>query len=216
VEPSLLGRTNRAFPEVWLSLATPPLPCDGWTERLVEAAAAADTVIDLTSGAALFGGSLRGRDDLTLMVQAPDIARLATSETHATDLLQAHLIEVLSAIGREFLDIYVLPVASAMEEFQANGALAALESARQDGHISYLALGATGHPLAALGFLQFHDAFDLIVLPDSEEARSTLVPIAEQRRVGVVSKGSRGNPRLVTVRSAEEVSEAMRGPAVVA
>jgi aryl-alcohol dehydrogenase-like predicted oxidoreductase len=178
---------------------------------LVDAAIGADTVIDVTAGPALFGGFLRGRDDLTLMVQAPLIASRATDEAHATDLIQAHLIETLSSIGREWIDFYVMPVPAAMEEFQANGALAALESARQDGHIRFLGLGVTGHPLAALGFLQFHDGFDIAVVPNSTDTVSVIGAIASQRRVGMVYRDSdaHGLPALLTVRTPEEVGFAL-------
>ena len=149
---------------------------------------------------------MRGADEVVLVQQGTYQIERATSEDHATDLVQAHLIETLSAVGRDCLDFYFLRIRRTLEEYQVNGALAALEAARGEGHLRFLGLHATGHPLAALGLWQFHDAFEVLLLPDDEDARTTLEPLAKQRRVGVIGVGF-GDPRLVTVRSSEEIRQ---------
>lgn len=114
----------------------------------------------------------------------------ATDETHATDLVQAHLIETLSCIGREHFDIYFLRIRRAVEEYQISGALQAMELARQEGHIRFLGLCTDGPAFASLGVWQFNDAFDVALIPRNHydsEAYETLAPMAKERRVGVVT-----------------------------
>jgi hypothetical protein len=204
---NLLGRTNQEFPSRWLALAAP----DGGfsqesPQELVQTARDSGLPIDFSSQPALWGGCMRGADEVVLVQQGTYQIERATSEDHATDLVQAHLIETLSAIGRDCLDFYFLRIRRTVEEYQVNGALAALEAARGEGHLRFLGLHATGHPLAALGLWQFHDAFEVLLLPDDEDARTTLEPLAKQRRVGVIGVGF-GDPRLVTVRSSEEIRQ---------
>jgi hypothetical protein len=202
---NLLGRTNLEFPSKWLALAAPE---GGFVDEspadFVRTARDSGLPIDFSSQPALWGGCMRGADEVVLIQQGTYQIERATSEDHATDLMQAHLIETLSAVGRDCLDFYFLRIRRALEEYQINGALAALEAARNEGHLKFLGLHATGHPLAALGLWQFHDAFEAVLLPDDQEAWTTLEPLAKQRRVGVVGFG-KGDPRLITVRSSADV-----------
>lgn len=172
---------------MWLSLSL-PLEIDG-IESLIGVAREADVPIDITSQPGLWGNAFRGSDAFLTAVGAASYEN-ATDETHATDLVQAHLIETLSSIGREYVDIYFLRVRRAMEEFQISGALQALEMARQEGHIRYLGLCCDGPSLATLGLWQFHDAFEVLLVPRNhydEEPYETLAPLARERRVGVVT-----------------------------
>ncbi|MES1227687.1 MAG: hypothetical protein ABUL72_03395, partial [Armatimonadota bacterium] len=138
-----------------------------------------------------------------------DIER-ATEQSHATDLVQAHLIETLSAIGREYLDFYFLRIRRGLEEFQINGALEAIEMAKQEGHIRFIGLACDGPPLAALGVWQFHDAFEVVLTRD-KDAYDTLAPLARERRVGIVTCEKLGpeHPLLRKVASPKEVQLAM-------
>jgi len=132
---------------------------------------------------------MRGGDDWVALTGSRDYEN-ATDSTHAIDLVQANLIQLLSAIGRESVDFFFLPVRRTVEEFQIAGALEALESARQDGHIRFLGLQCVGSPFAALGVWQFHDAFEVVRMRRSQsdhEAYDTLSPLARERRVGVVT-----------------------------
>jgi len=199
VANEVLGRTNRVFPSVWLSLASPSENAgEGWPGRLVEAALAANTVIDISHNPALWGGQMRGTEACLMSMGGLEIER-ATETSHATDLVQAHLIETLSAIGRDYIDFYFLRVRRGLEEFQINGALEALEMAKQEGHIRYIGLACDGPSLAVLGLWQFHDAFEVLLVRD-DEAYQTLAPIARERRVGIIAPEN-----LVTVRTPEEI-----------
>jgi aryl-alcohol dehydrogenase-like predicted oxidoreductase len=131
---------------------------------------------------------VRGGQDVLLQRGTLQI-ELATSEDHATDLIQAHLIETLSAMGREMIDFYYLRIRRNLEEYQINGALAALEHAKQEGYIRFLGLMADGPAMAVLGFWQFHDGFDSVMIPrpvHSSRSLENLEPLAHKRRVGVV------------------------------
>ena len=132
---------------------------------------------------------------------------LATDHDHAITLVQAHLIETLSAIGREKIDFYFLRVQRAAEEYQVSGVLEALEMARQEGHIGFVGLACDGPSLATLNLWQFHDAFDVVLIPDAVSFE-TLAPLAAERRVGVVLDGAWrefAGPRVVTVESVAQL-----------
>ncbi len=169
------------------------MPHEGGEEAidaLVGAARASGVPLDLGGNSALWGGRMRGDDSLFLTALSTTGYERATDDRHAIDLVQAHLIETLSAIGREWIDVYFLRVRRAVDEAQLSGALEAMELARQEGHIRYLGIACDGPSLATLGMWQFHDAFDLLLVPRNhhdDEAYRTLAPLARQRRVGVVT-----------------------------
>jgi hypothetical protein len=190
VADSVLGRTNRAFPPVWLSLSLPHESGETAIDALVGSARAANVPLDITGNPALWGGRLRGDEEAFLMQMSTPGYERATDDRHAGDLIQAHLIETLSAIGREWIDVYFLRVRRAVDEAQLSGALEAIEMARQEGHIRHLGIACDGSSLATLGMWQFHDAFDLLLVPRNhhdDEAYRTLAPLAKERRVGVVT-----------------------------
>lgn len=150
----------------------------------VESALREETVLDISANSALWGGQMRGTDALLMTRGGMEIER-APDEKAACDLIQAHLIETLSAIGREHIDFYFLQVRRALEEFQINGALQALENAKQEGHIRFLGLAAEGHGLAVQSVWQFRDAFEVLLL---KEPDSGLEGLAQERRVGIVTE----------------------------
>lgn len=186
----MLGRTNETFPSVWLSLSAAQGSFeDGWADRLARSAVEQGTVVDVSSNPALWGGAIRGTDATIMTMGGLDIER-ATDERHAGDLVQAQLLEHLSAIGREHVDFYFLRVRRALEEYQIHGALKSLEMGRQEGHIRFVGLCCDGPSLAVLGTWQFHDAFDTVLIPRNHydtSAYDTLSPMARERRVGVVT-----------------------------
>lgn len=187
VASGLLGRTNQQFPSIWLSLRHPSSGVS--FGDLASAAVEARAPIDVSNKPALWGGMMRGTD-ATLMVQSSLDYQRATDEDHACDLIQAHLIEVLSCIGREWMDLYYLRVETMPEEFQLSGALQALELAKQEGHVKHIGLSCAGIPFAALGAWQFHDAFETLLVPRSYsdgDAYQVLSPLARERRVGIVT-----------------------------
>ena len=183
----LLGRTNSVFPPIWLSLA---LPREGRElDELVAAALSSGAPIDVTSQPALWGGKMRGTDATLVAISSDDYER-ATDEGHACSLTQAHLIEVLSSIGRETIDIYYFRVRQMAEEFQISGALQALDQAKEEGHIRHIGLCCDGLSFGTLGAWQFHDAFETLLVPRNHydsESYDTLAPMANERRVGIVT-----------------------------
>ena len=187
---TLLGRTNRAFPPVWLGLSMPHSGGEAAIDALAASAREANVPLDISGNPALWGGRLRGDDSLFLTATSTNGYERANDDRHAIDLVQAHLIETLSAIGREWIDVYFLRIRRAVDEAQLSGALEAMELARQEGHIRHLGIVCDGPSLATLGMWQFHDAFDLLLVPRNhhdDEAYRTLAPLAKERRVGVVT-----------------------------
>jgi hypothetical protein len=204
-----LGRTNMAYPKTWAALA---VSAENTPEELVGAVRELNIPIDITSQPALWGGFLRGGSDV-LSVKSSTHYERATSQDHATDLMQAHLIEVLSSLGRPMIDFYFLRVRRVVEEFQINGALAALELAKQEGHIKHIGILADGPVMAVQSVWQFHDAFEVILLNPSD---SSLGGLAKERRVGVVNvvpadfaPRDPNDTYLVTVNSVDQVKGLM-------
>lgn len=206
---NVLGRTNVEYPRIWAALG---VSSESTPEELVNAVRDLKIPIDISSQPALWGGFLRGGEDVLVQRGTRHYER-ATSQDHATDLMQAHLIEVLSSIGREMVDFYFLRVRRAVEEFQINGVLAALEFAKQEGHIRHIGLLADGPSLAVQSVWQFHDAFEAVLLPEQgEQELKALVGLAKDRRVGVVQITSTLNQigsqtALVPVQSVAQVQK---------
>lgn len=159
---------------------------------------------------------MRGTDAALMTRGGADIVN-AADEPGAGNLVSAHLLETLSGIGREYIDFYFLRIRTALEEFQLNGALEALEAARDEGLVRYFGLAAEGSGFAVLGSWQFRDAFEVLLVPDrteDEASYSTLVPLARERRVGVVRRFAQmpgpealgTDPMLVTVRTGEDLA----------
>ncbi|MDR3689072.1 MAG: hypothetical protein P4L46_06810 [Fimbriimonas sp.] len=187
VASGVLGRTNRVFPPVWLSLAIGPGGED--LNALVAAAIEADAPIDVSSHPALWGGKLRGSSPVLMCAGNFDFEN-ATSESHASDLVQANLIEVLSSIGRERIDFFFLRCRRMTEEYQISGALQTLDWAKEEGLVGHIGISSDGPSMATLGFWQFHDAFEVLLVPRNhydDESYRTLSPLARERRVGIVT-----------------------------
>lgn len=207
MKSDILGRTNLAYPKSWAGLG---VSFDSSPEDIVNAVRELSIPIDISSQPALWGGFLRGGTDV-LGVKSSAHYEWATSQDHATDLMQAHLIEVLSCVGREMIDFYFLRVRRMVEEYQINGALAALEFAKQEGHIKHLGLYADGPVLAVQSVWQFHDAFEVVLLKPED---SSLAGLAHERRVGVVTEvpnnfqdRSPAGTYLVSVNSIDQVKK---------
>ena len=127
----------------------------------------------------------------------------ATEQAHATDLVQAHLIETLSCIGRDYWDFYFLRVRRTVPEFVISGVLEALEMARQEGHIRHIGLHSVGDANPTIGLWRLHDAFEAILI---ERDPDPLVALARERRVGVVSPlPIEGATRLLSVTNRAEI-----------
>ncbi|MCX7925019.1 MAG: hypothetical protein N2554_04320 [Fimbriimonadales bacterium] len=187
---TLLGRTNRYVYPVW---ARGDLRGSGSAEERAERAMSAllqspIETLDITPAPALWGRFLREQAN-TLQVAVVSPANLlfhAPDARIAANLIQAHLVETLCAIGRPRIDYYFLSLSATPSEAQLSGALEALEIARQEGQIGALGMAAWGEPLSILALWRLHDAFEVALLPDTTEALETLLPEARARRAGVV------------------------------
>ncbi|MCX7992703.1 MAG: hypothetical protein N2651_03430 [Fimbriimonadales bacterium] len=187
---TLLGRTNRSVYPVW---ARGNLHGAGSAEERAERLiyALIETPIetlDITPAPGLWGRFLREMPNtlgaaiaspVNLLLQAPD-TRVAAN------LVQSHIVETLCAIGRTHIEYYFLSLQETPPEAQLSGALEALELARQEGQIGAIGLAAWGKPLSVLALWRTHDAFEVVLLPDTEEAFESLAPEARARRTGIV------------------------------
>ncbi len=200
-----LGRTNRDFPPIWLRLCVPRTSSS--IEELVDAALEAETVLDVSTQPALWGGRLRHSDSMLMASGGLEIED-AHNDTLAANLVQACILQTLSAVGHESIEFYFLRVRRALEEYQIAGALEALESSKQEGCIKHLGLLADGPGLAVKATWQFHDAFEVILL--KAEELSILSALAHERRVGIVLDGPSSLvdvTALIPVESAAQVRE---------
>lgn len=189
----IFGRTNQRLPSIWFAPQLPHPPREERdVERLLEVILATGHPMDLSNSPSFWGGLARGQGNFVAIRGGVEIAH-ARDEVSAGDVIRAHLIGTLSALGREAIDLYFLQVRRPLEEWQINGALEALETARQDGLVRNLGLAVEGSPLAALGLWQFHDAFEALTYaynPRQTQARETLNELAQTRRVGTVTYGT--------------------------
>lgn len=177
----VLGRTNRSFPPVWLSLSLPGTADSA--ERLVAAALDTGLPLDISSQPALWGGHMRGTNAILIAIGGSGISQAPDAEK-AFSSIHAHLVELMSAVGRDWIDIYFLRISGALQEHQIGGTLEALADALEDGVVRHVGIYAEGPPQAARLIWQFNDAFDLALLPPSNF--ETLVDLANERRAGVV------------------------------
>ncbi|MEZ0325360.1 MAG: hypothetical protein ACAH95_05600 [Fimbriimonas sp.] len=198
--PGVFGRTNQSFPAVWLRLEVPLVSSE--IDSLAEAAVASGLPLDLSTMPALWGGKMRGSGGVLSCVSSADYER-ANDSGHAGNLVQAHLIESLSCIGREFWDFYFLRFRGSVSESILSGVFEALEMAKQEGHIRFVGLCSEGSASATLSMWSLHDAFDAILIPRAEDV-GVLGGMARQRRVGVLAP-SGGDIELRSVRKADEV-----------
>lgn len=177
------GRTNREFPRIWLA---PQQPRDGSVEDLAQAVIDAGTVVDPSSSYPLWGHLLRG-SGVPLMASVGLEAERAVDQEHAANLIQASILSILSSLGTDRLEFLFFTVRRGLEEHQINGVLEAFELARQDGLVSFFGLRAEGPGLAVLGVWQFHDAFEVLLLPrhPGTDAYETLSPMARTRRAAL-------------------------------
>jgi len=206
----VFGRTNIKVPDRWLRLIADEDP-----SALARATLEAGLPLDVSSQPALWGGHLRREpafESTLIMARSSTDFERAADQEHVVHLIHAHLIEVLSSLGRPQLDFYFVRIRQRLQEFQINGILQALEMAREDGLIRFQGLAAEASALVVRSVWQGHDGFEALLASDKTVAE--LVPIAMERRVGVLYEGQVGEPRLISVRSVADV-EAVVGPARV-
>ncbi len=187
---------------MWLRLCAPSSPAD--FAELAEAALDTGAPLDITGSPGLWGGYLRGVDRVLSYVSASGFER-ATDSKHAADLVDADLIATLSCLGRDCVDFYFLPIRGPFKESRLDGALEALEAARQEGHIRYPGIACMSTAADTMAAWRFRDAFDVLLTPDKEVAE--LTPLARERRVGLIGLDTTEDvdASLISVRSAEGI-----------
>lgn len=212
----VLGRTNKAYPDVWLRPVLAGSVESADFCLFTQACIAHGAPMDVTGNTALWGEAFRGQEADFIAFGGLEI-ETAQDERHAADMVQAHLLQVLSSLGRETLEVYGLRVRRAVEEYQIRGALSALEYSREEGLVRHFGLKAEGPSTAVLSVWQFHDAFEILFCPRTpaqEETWQSLSRLAAQRRVGLVATDvaapSPESAVLMSVQSAAQV-EALRG-----
>jgi hypothetical protein len=209
VASGVFGRTNQMFPAKWLRLVSPDSR-ENSIRELAKAAEATGTVIDISSSPALWGGFLRGTN-ATIMGIGPNSLADAIDEQQSHDLVLAHLIETLSGIGRDCLDFYFLQVDRPLKEFQINGALIALEEARQEQNVKFVGIAAR-HAFASLGVIHLHDAFEAVLIYESAGSVQPLRLLAQSRRMAIITLSDEptvntkdGEASLILVSEADQV-----------
>lgn len=204
-----LGRSKLQVPRTVLRLAWPH---DGFAEaeRLVESALRAGCVMDVTDGTLLWGPLLRDQNCVTLYRGGLGVQNAASAE-HAATLVAADLLQAASALGRPLIDVFVLRSLRALETYQLDGAIEAIDGARADGLVRFGGLSIEGPEQAGLMNWQFRDAFDIVMAPSNFLAARAL---ASERRVGFISdflsEGQTADTTgfcVRTVRSAREVDD---------
>lgn len=199
----ILGRTNSSFDECWYR----PVASGDSRElagALIQAAVGHGDrfVIDVSSQPALWGGLLAGFAGSFLSRSSRDLEG-AHNATSGANLVEAHLIETLSSLGRPRLDFYVLRVRGPLREVVVEGVLGALESAREDGMVRFLGIEAEDEA-ATQAIWDRHDAFEIALLGSG----SLLEGFAAERRVGVVHPDDQATgTRILTVSSAHHVQQ---------
>lgn len=129
------------------------------------------------------------------MAIGPDLSA-ANSPSRGEAAVQAHVIEVLSAIGRDHIDYYF--VRRSEDTPAVAGGMAALLALREQGHLGAIGLWMDSSPAKPLP--EETNEFDWIALAAGQ-------PWAGQGSVLWI--GGDIAPRLVTVRSAEEIERAL-------
>lgn len=113
------------------------------------------------------------------------------SQEHAMNEMTGEIISAVAGSPDGFVSIYFLSVARAWEEHQINGALAALESAKEEGLVGSIGLHVAGSALGVASLWRFHDGFDVALVPHNprtEKDYQSVVSTALDRRVGVVQE----------------------------
>lgn len=203
-----------------------------WQET-AEAARESGRPVEAGSTPTLWGEALHGAKNPLVLRGCVEIEN-ATSFDHASDIVGAFLIEQLSAWQRTSADFFYLSVRRALEEFQIDGALAALSSAKEEALVQHIGLSVEGPALAVASMWRFHDAFETVMVkrnPACEDDYQQVKQTADSRRVGVVTRSpfdwgsgrffgddewqlgaaylsllARGNPVIVSVESASQIT----------
>ena len=179
----LLGRTNLRVEQTWYSLQIPSDNRD--TEKLAERTFQSGHPVDLTAGKSVWGPHIKDSSSL-LVFFGDDGFTKCRNRSDACDVVSSQIVEVLSSLLGKTIGLFFLPVARVVDAHCWEGAIEAVETARNDGLVSFSGLSCLGPGMAALLEWTYRDAFDVLCL-HSKDQEDTLLPMANDRRTGVVT-----------------------------
>ncbi|GMV88799.1 MAG: hypothetical protein AMXMBFR81_17300 [Chthonomonas sp.] len=194
---------------LWLRLVPPANPDEGWLGALVGEALASGHPLDVSSQPALWGGAMRGCDAVLIAGGGVEVLG-ATSRDHAADLLHAHLIQVLSSVGREHLDVLCLPISRPLPEQAVLGALAGARAAQAEGLVGSLALTGPNPDQAATLLSNHSDLEFALVRPEDVSHFESTERLVVMDGADPGSWLRRGARALVAVSSPEDVRNVAR------
>ncbi|MCW5939331.1 MAG: hypothetical protein KF884_02625 [Fimbriimonadaceae bacterium] len=183
------GRTNVSLPRAWLALLARGSDAEA-RDTLVGRALDLGAPLGVSSAPSLWGPSLGRREATLVACGALEVCRALDSK-QAFDIVTGELVALLSALGRDHVAFYFLKVRSALEEHQIAGSIEALHAAKEEGLVRFAGLRCDGPGMVGLGLWRLHDAFEAVMVPRSPtvtEPYDTLAPLAQERRVGLVTR----------------------------
>jgi hypothetical protein len=178
----LLGRTNRIWADEWWRLVG-----FGDLERMGSELRENPRPVLADGSPSIWANELRG-SGCDWLVSHSGECEFGRSEEDAAGKMMGEIVQAVSCSPDGSIAIWFLRVDRPWEEYQINGALAALDSAREEGLVKHLGLHVAGSSMAVASLWRFHDAFDVVLCPPGSELDG-VVATARERRVGVVQDG---------------------------
>lgn len=132
----------------------------------------------------------------------------ATNRDHAADLLHAHLIQVLSSVGREHLDVLCLPLARPLPEHATLGALAGARAAQAEGLVGSLALAGPAPDVTAALLRKNSDFEFALVRPEDVSHFVSMERLVVRDAADPAPWLRQGSRAVVSVTSPEDVRKA--------
>jgi len=180
----LLGRTNRTFPRLWWRL----LGCD--ENSRFEICDYLKIHPGVVMASPLWAAELRDAKCDWVVCGGSKVGNSPSQERAMNDMT-GDIIAAVAGSPDGFVSIYFLSVARAWEEHQINGALAALQSAQEEGLIGSIGLHVAGSALGVASLWRFYNAFDVVLVrrnPGQEQDYLRIAMTAVDRRVGVIQE----------------------------
>lgn len=178
----VLGRTNRVWADEWWRLVG-----FGELARVGEELRASPRPILAGGSPSIWSNELRGAGCDWLVTSSAG-CETARNEEESAGIMMGEIVQAVSCSPDGNISIWFLSVDRPWEEYQINGALAALESAREERLVKHLGLHIAGSAMAVASLWRFHDAFEVVLCRPGLELEG-VVATARERRVGVVQDG---------------------------
>lgn len=186
---------------IWLRLAVPDVADAGWLDDLVAAAVEAQSVVDVSVSPGLFGGVLRGLPGERMAVGIVLGAESTFGRGEAA--VQAHVIEVLSGIGRDRIDYYFVRWnGGLLDSAGVEAALGALRALKEQSHLGVLGLWPDPAADESAQHLLDSGMFDWLACSPTDASLAERFAAKGGRVLWI---GGGGIPRLMTVTTPEEI-----------